>query len=212
MFDWISFVWAWGQQHIGGPIVDWVRDLIHGVWSFLTTIFGNVGEAWHDMWVEANKLWDAASRFGKATWGSIWHILFVVIPHVVHWAWRELMKLGHLIADVRDWAIREFLKFLHWVLALLSSLEHWVITHIWDPLDRAITLAWRWIAHEGTIVWYYITHPAKLVDILWQPLLAAIESNAWSAGSALGGFFLALVVHNVKRFVLLLEDIVMAVF
>jgi len=43
-------------------------------------------------------------------------------------------------------------------------------------------------------------------------LLAQLERDAWKIGRLLGKFFLGLIVHNLKMFVIVIEDILMAVF
>lgn len=109
------------------------------------------------------------------------------------------------------WAVREFMLVRHWVSELIDAVRSWVINDIWKPLDRSLLAAWHWIGHEGSILWFYITHPEKLVDLIWEAIIVRLERDAWSLGQRLGTFFFALIWHNLKRAVLLLEDILTAV-
>jgi len=113
--------------------------------------------------------------------------------------------------NVYHWAVRQIDWIKHWVAKLIDAVRSWVINDIWKPLSRSLLAAWHWISHEGGILWYYITHPEKIVDLIWEALILKLESEAWRLGSRLGTFFFALFMHNLKRVVLLLEDIVNAV-
>jgi hypothetical protein len=46
MFGWIDKVWHAATGHIDSAIADWVHATIHGLYSFLSFIFGPVGDAW----------------------------------------------------------------------------------------------------------------------------------------------------------------------
>jgi hypothetical protein len=212
MFGWIDRAWQWATHNLGGDVVSWVRDLVHGIWSVLQTIFGNVADAWHVAWNAVNGLWRAAGKFASEVWGAFYHLYQIIIPAIVRWAKRELLSLSKFIDHVWSWAVKEVEKIYHWIAHEIATLIKWVMVHIWDPLFKSIELAWKWIFHEGKILWYYITHPDKLVALIFDSLVAELESQAWKVGGLLGKFFLALVVHNLRKFVLLLEDILMAVF
>lgn len=57
MFGWISKAWHWATSNIPGDIVNWVHDLVRGLYFFLNIIFGAVGGAW-------SNLKDIADYFG----------------------------------------------------------------------------------------------------------------------------------------------------
>lgn len=143
MFDWIRNAFDWASGKIDDTIRGWVRDLIHGLYAFLSVIFGEVGKAWHDLERYVSDLWHALDRFGHAT-------------------------------------------------------------------ARTFEDIYRWLNHEGHILWYYITHPAKLVDLIYDDIIVKIEREAWNTGERLGKFFTSLILHNLRRFMLLLEDILHA--
>jgi hypothetical protein len=85
------------------------------------------------------------------------------------------------------------------------------IERFFDEVYRAIREAYGWINTHGYLVYYYITHPAKLVDLLWEALIANLESTAWETAERLGKFFLSLILRNLEKFLMLIEDILHAV-
>jgi len=211
VFGWITRAWHWAVGNVGGPVVGWVRDLIHGVFGFLHTIFGHVIDAWPDMWHAARNLWHELDSFGRWAGHALWHLFRVWIPGIIRWAKRELLKAWHDLMSVYHWAIREFDRLKHWVAQLIDAVRSWIINDIWRPLSRSLVAVWHWLRHEGSILWFYITHPGKLVDLIWEALILKLEQDAWKTTSLLGGFFLGLFVHNMKRVALLLEDMINAV-
>lgn len=90
----------------------------------------------------------------------------------------------------------------------------WLRTHLdafGDDVARGFHDLYTWVDREGREVWYYISHPGKLVDLIWDDLISKLEGDAWNVGDKLGKFLLSLILHNIKRFALLVEDIVHAV-
>jgi hypothetical protein len=85
------------------------------------------------------------------------------------------------------------------------------IERYFNETYRAISDAYNWINTRGYLVYYYITHPAKLVDLLWEALIANLESTAWETADRLGKFFLSLFLRNLEKFLMLIEDILNAV-
>src|SRR5712692_1859202 len=196
MLGWLDRVFHWGVTNIGGTIIRWVRDLIHVVWGMLRSIFGNVALAWHDIFAAANWIWTTSQKFGAAVLGRFFYILHVVLPFIVRWAGRELQWLSTFIVMVWKWGIRETQRIWSALWHAIADVIKWTVVHIYDPLFRSLALAWHWIQHEGTILWFMITHPDKLVDILWDALIAKLEADAWNVGAKVGGFLFALIMHN----------------
>jgi hypothetical protein len=145
MFSWIDRVFHSATSAISSAVAEWVHGLVHGLYMFLSLIFGPVGDAWS-----------------------------------------ELSK------SVYDW---------------LKEHADWTIT-----VAHALEDAYRWINHEGYEVYHYISHPSLLVNLIWNDIIAKLETEAWTVAEKLGKFFLSLIYKNLKRFVLLIEDIFDAVF
>jgi hypothetical protein len=144
MFAWIDRALRSAAGKVDNAVATWVHALIHGLYLFLSTIFGDVGKAWDD-----------------------------------------LVKDGELFLSAVD---------------VLGDT-------VYDSLHDLYT----WVNKWGKELVGWIEHPSTLVDFLWDDLLVKIENEAWTAGEKLGKFFLSLMLHNLKRFATLLEDILDAV-
>lgn len=211
MFGWIDRIWHWGAANIGGPVVDFIRDVLHGLWGFLYSIFGNVSDAWNDMFTAGHWLWRMAIDFSHAVWFRFYHLLRIFIPEII----KYFERLFDSVRRLAEWIIRWIAARVEWLIHKIETeiafVIKWVRDNIWLPLLRDIRIAWNWITTFGKVVWFYISHPDKLVDLIWDFLIAKLETEAWNIGHLLGNFFLGLVLHNIKRFALLIEDIIMAV-
>jgi hypothetical protein len=212
MWSWLGRVWNWAFGNIDSTIAGFIHDLIHGIWGWLSSIFGHVGDAWHGIWVAANWGWQQLQHYGLESLAMFWHILKVLFPGLILWASRQFHVIAQALTKLWD-------SLAKWVANLIKRIEmaakavvSWVIAHVWTPLKNDFLQAWKWITTHGALVFYYISHPDKLVLLIADALLAWLEREAWSIGDKLGKFFVALIVHNLKRFVLLIEDILMAVF
>lgn len=210
MFGWIESIFHWGVSNIGGTIVGWVRDFIRGLYGYLHLAFHLVGNAWGDLWGDVNRFWHALDAFGHSVWQAIYHTLHTVIPDVRNFLHRLIARVERYAQYVFRWAVVRAEWLLHKIESEISFVIRWVITHIWDPLFRDVTTALKWIFSDGQTLWYYLTHPDKTVDLIWESLIAKLEQEAWAVGRRLGEFFLGLVLHNARRFALLLEDIIVA--
>lgn len=211
MWNWIKNVLGAGAHVIDETIRQWVSDLISGVFGFIHTVFGLVGRAWGDMFGAARWIYTGIWHLGTETYWTLWHILKRVIPDVIHWANVFIHKVWQYAIDLFHWTWRQIEWLKHWILALFDAFRRWVIREIWDPIWRTLAPAWRWITHEGVALWELVTHPDRLVNWIWNNLLVKIEREAWTAGKLLGRFFLSLVIHNLRTFLTLIEDILDAV-
>jgi hypothetical protein len=211
MWGWIKHVIGVAAGAVDDTVRHWVADLISGVFGFIHTVFGLVGHAWIDIFHAAEWVEKGLLHLGLETYLDLWHILKRVIPDVIHWANVFIHNVWRYAQDVFHWAVREFDFIRHWVAALVQDVRRWVVRDIWSPIWRTLNPVWRWVTHEGATLWHYLTHPAALVDLLWNHLLVKMEREAWVAGRLLGRFFLSLVIHHVKTFAILIEDIVDAI-
>jgi hypothetical protein len=211
MFGWIGRIWNWGVTNVGDPVSSWVRDFVQGVFGWIHTLFGHIGEAWHQFFIVGVDLNHGIKALGHATWDSLHRLFYITIPRLIAWAGHQLARLGHDIATLTTWIARRVEQLVARIVHDIAVLTHWVVVHIFDPLKRDILSAWHWITSRGELVFYYITHPDKLAMLIFDSLIALLERTAWQVAPKLGKFFLSLVIHNLRRFTLLLEDIIMAV-
>ncbi len=212
MFGWIDRIWHWGITNVGDPVASWVRDFVRGVFGWLDTLFGHIGNAWSDLAGAAYWLRRAIDSFGHDVFDTLGRLFYITIPRLIRWAGRELTRLGRDILAVYHRLVRDVISLIKRIEAAIRHVINWAIIHIWRPLKKDFLTAWHWITHFGRILWFYITHPDKLVALIFTALLAQLERDAWKIGRLLGKFFLGLIVHNLKMFVIVIEDILMAVF
>lgn len=135
---------------------------------------------------------------------SFLHIIFGDVGKAWHDFWTGIGILRHY-ADEFGTAVYRALR--HLFVVWIPDIIHWVERDILDPLLRAL----RWIEHEGAIIWHYISHPADLVELIYNDLIRKIESAAWDTAKILGRFAVALVYHNLERFLTLAEDVLDAI-
>lgn len=139
---------------------------------------------------------------------GLWGFLHSLFGGIID-AWNDLYNDAKHLADGIESLGKEVYGWIAWFLHdFWHAWIAWVTKHILDPLIGAV----KWIAHEGSIIWHYISHPADLVDLIFDPLIAKIEAEAWDIGGKLGKFFLSLIIKNVAQFARLIEDIIDAVF
>jgi len=211
MWTWLGRILGWAGDTIGGPVVTLIHDLIHGVWGWLSTLFGNVGLSWTTMFKAGAWLHRALENLGLQQLATVWHIIFTRIPAVVAWAWNHLQRLWIFATAIAKRLEHDVLALIARIGIAIDKALAWVRDHVYVPLHNLLIAAWQWITKRGELVFYYITHPDKLAALLFDSILALLEREAWAVGSKLGKFFLSLVTHNLRRFILLLEDILMAV-
>jgi len=127
----------------------------------------------------------------------------------VRGAWKDLVgaaeAIWHALDDFGEEVATAFSDlYHHWIPGILN----WIDSDIVDPLLKAIA----WIANEGALVASYIADPTKLVALIWDALIAEIESTAWATATKLGQFAIALVWNNLNSFLTLIEDVLDAIF
>lgn len=211
MLAWISRVLGLVGSAVEDTIKALIHDLISGLYGFLHTIFGNVIKAWQYFWNATRNLRGGLENFASECWITFYHLYKYVLPGIERWAIFYFTSIKKYAEDVYHWAIRVVDALERDIVNTANTIRRWVVTDIWNPIWHILTQAWDWITHEGTVLWHYITHAADLVDLIWDALIAKIEAEAWTIGAKLGTFFFSLVIHNLKRFALLLEDIIDAV-
>lgn len=137
-------------------------------------------------------------------WGFLHSLFRVVIS-----SWDRLyLRVKDFVQKIEEFGLEVANWVFWWLHEFWPKWLAWIRLHILQPLQAA----WHWITHEGAVTWHYISHPADLVNLIFDPLIAKIEAEAWSVGEKLGKFLLTLIYKNVKPFAELIEDIINAVF
>jgi len=211
VFNWLARVIGKVTGTVDETVRRWVSDIAMAIYGFVHGVFHLVGIAWGDMIIMSDFLYVGLVKFVDQAWIKFYHLYKVLLPGIIHYAVYLFHLLVLSVREVIHWAAHEFDLVRHWTAALVEATRVWVVRNVWQPIWRTLTPIFHWITHEGATLWHYLTHPAELVDLLWDHLLAKLEREAWVAGRLLGRFFLSLVVHNVRTFAILVEDIVTAI-
>lgn len=211
MWGWITKLFDSVAGAIDETVRRWVHDLIAGLYGFLHTIFGNVVKGWEYFWNAARNLRAGLNRLADEAWQTFYHLYRFVVPTIIKWAELYFATLRKFTLEVWQWAERTAAALIARIIATARDLQKWVVNDIWNPIWHILTQAWDWILHEGATAWHYITHPADLVDLIWENLIIKLEKESWNVGARLGRFSISLIVHNLRTFVLLVEDIIDAI-
>lgn len=210
----ISWITGWVGKFLGlvpQAILDLVHWGLHALASVINAIFGNVARAWHTFWGAMAVIERACFDFGAAVFGLAVKVLKYWVPRI----WAEIKRVVAALWHGIDWVWTHAVKLVselratawHWIL----DLWHMVLRDVWKPLKDYADHIWALLVKWGFTAWWWITHLPSLAEALVFHLAAAIERHAWELARILGTFLTALVLHNVRRFVLLLETILAAV-
>lgn len=196
---------------IDNTVRTWVRDLVNGLYGFLHIVTGLVGDAWNVLMATALELWHGLASFVNSLVAFLIWIRRVLIPAIIAEYRKLFAEAEKFITSVYNYVLQQVKNLIHLIAKTADDLWQLVLRDVYRPLLASLTQAWKWITTAGALVLFYITHPDKLVDLLWLYLIAKLEREAWNVGALLGKFFLSLIVHNLRRVALLIEDILNAV-
>jgi hypothetical protein len=211
MLGWLDRALKWATSNIGGPVLGWVHDLLHGVYGYLHAVFGPAVTAWNNLYKYISLFVNELTSLVNQIVTAFRYLFRTLIPAVYRWAASEIAKAVALANWIYGWAIRELdaLGSLAW--RWIQDVMTWAWSNIWTPLTHDIAAAWKWITNEGQTLWYYSQHPEKVIPVIANELLSYLEANATDLGKRLTGFMLGLIHNNIGKFVLLLEDIMNAI-
>jgi hypothetical protein len=91
MFGWIDRAWQWATGHIDSTVAAWVRDIVHGIYGFLHSIFGKVGTAWGVFTHDVAAIAAVLDHFGNSVVAFFYHIWRVWIPALGRWITRTIL-------------------------------------------------------------------------------------------------------------------------
>lgn len=176
--------------------------------SVILSVFRLVGGAWTKL-VDAYHTFHAAlDAFSKAVYDFADYVIHHLIPSILKWAERELAKLSALLARLYDDLQRAVNNLILRIASTAKALTNWVLRNVYDPLKKYADQIWSDLKLWGYTAWWWITHLADLAEAMIFHIATSLEKHAWELAPILGKFLLSLILANVKRFVLLIEDII----
>lgn len=211
MFGWIESVIDSFANSVSDAIRAFVKFVIRGFYGYLHGLFSLAWDAWSFYWQMANILARGMSALANGLYSFGYRVIHGWIPWLIdqitgfyhaaiNFGESILQSLSHYISDVLNWAQQA-----------INDVIRWVTDNVYNPLAHFISTALDWISKEGNTLWYYLTHPDKLAELLFDYLIALLESLAWDVGARLGKFFLSLVVRNIVQFATLIENVIDAI-
>jgi hypothetical protein len=212
VLDWIaSFVNRWAPS-AGQAVADLVHWAVHALASVVYFVFGQVGKAWSAMWGAYGWQLTAAWQLVQSVIHLGERILKIYFPGVYKWIATEWASLrGTALAWYHD-ALRAVDVARTELAHLIDVARQWVLRDIWAPLVRTADQLRADLLKWGYTAWYYITHPDKLAALILVPLIAAAEASVWVIGPPVLKFATVLVLRNVRRVLVLAEDVFTSVF
>lgn len=210
----IAWLTGWVGRFLGlvpDAVLALVRWGLHAIVTAVEFVFSGVARAWREFWNAISALERATWDFGAALFGLAVKVLKYWVPrliadlraaalalwHGIDWVW------AHAVGLVND------LRKLAW--SWILNLWRMVLRDVWKPLKDFADHLYHLILTWAYIAWWWITHLDRLAEAMIFHIAAAIERHAWELAALLGRFFTALVLHNLRRAVMLAETILAAV-
>jgi hypothetical protein len=131
---------------------------------------------------------------------SFLHTIFGLVGKAWDGLTRSVGDFVHSAEAFADWVAS---GFEHLYRYLIPGILAWIHRDILDPLLGAL----RWIETKGAEVYYYISHPAALVDLIWDDVIAKLESAAVSDTEKLGNWLIGLLYNHTKQLLTMIEDV-----
>ncbi len=211
MLGWLRNLFA----SLGGGIIGAVRTLIEqladGIEWTLSHLFKGIKAAWNNFWYGAHQIWWGGKSLGWATEGALWQIAHWVIPRInrtFSYHWRTIWRL-YETNKLLTWRLYGAGKHYSW--SLVFTLTKFVIFHVLGPLlALGVKVAW-YIINRITPLWDLVMHPDKLVRWIFWHFIALLETLAVDVAKRTTRFFLALLIHNLRTVIIILEDAINAV-
>lgn len=211
MLNWIAgFVDRW-RDRIGQDLRDLVHWTVHALAGVVYTVFGNVGRGWRHLWLAFEWLGRQATGFIAETYGWIRQIITTDLPWLWHILLSDIKGVLALIDRVYRTVAAAILAAVRYAESLVRGAIRWTVDHVWAPLKAYADAIYRDLLKWGYAAYQLVTHPDRLAVILLDAMIAAAEAAFWRIAGPAGRFALGLVLHNARRFALLLESIVAAV-
>jgi hypothetical protein len=211
MFGWIEGVFNRARGVVDAAISNLVHAAIRGLYGFLHSIFWNVIHGWEDFYNAVISYGTGELEFIRDVYNAFIRLFRHLIPGLNNRITIVNVTINKRITTVINDYNTKITNERKQRQASILALLRWVIAHVLNPLLKLINRLLAWVAHEGNTMWHFFTHLPAFAELLFWHLITALEHHAWDVGKYLGEFFLALIVHNIRRFALLVETIVDAI-
>lgn len=211
MFGWIEGIFHKAGSAVDSAVQALVHAAIRGLYGFLHSLFGNVIKAWENFYNAVVVLSVGQLNFIRAVYNTFVNLFKILLPHINNRITANNITINNRVTTVvKDYNTKITNESKARQAGILGLLL-WIIAHVLRPLSALIAQIFVWIGKKGDAMWEFFTHLDKFAELLFWHLVAALEAHAWDIAKFLGEFFLALIVHNLVRFIKLMETILDAV-
>jgi hypothetical protein len=120
-------------------------------------------------------------------------------------SWGELAKgISTLTTGVTDLGIWTHYALYYILKVWIPEFTKFVTQKIIDQLVSVV----KWVGTEGALITYYLNNPDSLVNLIWDSVIAKLESSAAETAERLGKFFMVLITKNLGLVLKIIEDII----
>jgi hypothetical protein len=142
VLNWIENVYRSVTGKIDSTIASWVHALVHGLYQWITAIFGPVGRAWDDLWKTVSAFVAAHDTFAvrvinalKAAYDWINKEGYLVYYYISHPSQLVILIIDPLLAYIEKEAVSVSEKLGTFVLTFITHNLKTVITIVEDIVD-----------------------------------------------------------------------------
>ena len=211
MFGWIEGIFSRAANTVDSAVRALVHAAIRGIYGFLHSIFGAVIRGWSRFYGDVTGYARHELEWAREVYNALVRLFRHLIPFLNNRITVVNITINNRITNVTRVLQHNITVETQQRKASILSLLAWIIAHILRPFLAFSAMVTHWLTHEGAMMLHYFTHLAEFAELLFWWIVHSLEKHAWDAAKVLGEFFLALLVHNLKRVALLLEDIIHAV-
>lgn len=211
MLSWLDSFWKSATGYVAREVATAVHWAEHAIMGVILNVFGLVARGWRYFQQGAAAAWSAVGDFAHAVWVKFDWILHTLIPSVLRWAQAQLAALVTFAHSIWSSLLALVKAVDARLTAAIAAIVRWVAANVWAPLQALALRIWHDLTSWAQLAVYYSTHPQALADLLLLFLVNSLEARAWQVAQLLGRFTLSLIVANLRRVALLVEDVLTAV-
>lgn len=160
MFNWIRKAFDWATGKIDSTVASWVNTLIRGIWTFLSSLFRSVIDAWNTFYNGVKTLAKGLADFAAETYDWFKWFLDVFWHNWLNWVNVHIIK-PLLVAW--HWVIHEGAIVWHYLTHAADLVEF-----LWDALIAKIEKeAWTVAEKLGTFfLALFIKNLRKFLELI----------------------------------------------
>lgn len=126
MFSWIAKAFDWATGKIDSTVASWVNTVIRGIWSFLTSLFSVVIDAWNTFYGAVKDVAHGIATLALETYNWTKWLLDVFWHDWLVWLGAHVLKP---LEDAYNWVVHEGATVWHYLTHAAD-----LVDFLWDAL------------------------------------------------------------------------------